>query len=79
MLLNAWLVQKELVSAEDKVRLDEAGNLVDKVVLVESLAAAPDLNEAVKNLNEHQRGVYAHLIGKIQPSISKKRKHKHMK
>ncbi|PBL03189.1 hypothetical protein ARMGADRAFT_1069745 [Armillaria gallica] len=72
--INARLAQKKSVSAEDEVWLDEAGNLVDEVVLVESLAAAPDLNEAVKNLNEHQRGVYAHLIGKIQPSVSKKRK-----
>ncbi len=77
--INAWLVQKKSVSAEDEVWLDEAGNLVDEVVLVESLAAVPDLDEAVKNLNEHQRGVHAHLIEKIQPSVSKKRKHKHMK
>ncbi|SJK97304.1 uncharacterized protein ARMOST_00556 [Armillaria ostoyae] len=72
--INARLAQKKPVSAEDEVWLDEAGNLVDEVVLVESLAAAPDLHEAVKNLNEHQRGVYIHLIGKIQLSVSKKRK-----
>ncbi|KAK0183963.1 hypothetical protein F5146DRAFT_1006953 [Armillaria mellea] len=56
--INAQLAQKKPVSAEDKVWLDEVGNLVDKVMLVESLAAVPDLNEAVKNLNEHQRNVY---------------------
>ncbi len=77
--INTRLAQKKSVSAEDEVWLYEAGNIVDEVVLVESLTAVPDLDEAVKNLNEHQRGVYAHLIEKIQPSVSKKRKHKHMK
>ncbi|KAK0237328.1 hypothetical protein EDD85DRAFT_790999 [Armillaria nabsnona] len=72
--IKTWLAQKKPVSREDEEWLDEAGNLVDEVVLVESLAAAPDLHAALTNLNEHQKDVYALLIGKIWPSISKKRK-----
>ncbi|SJL05224.1 uncharacterized protein ARMOST_08590 [Armillaria ostoyae] len=72
--IKTRLAQKKSVSREDEEWLDEARNLVDEVVLVESLAAAPDLDAALKILNEHQRDLYALLIGKIRSSVSKKRK-----
>ncbi|KAK0191679.1 hypothetical protein F5146DRAFT_1001458 [Armillaria mellea] len=72
--ISAWLAQRKAVSEEEEPWLDQSGNLVDEVVLIEGLTAAPDLNEAVQNLDEHQEIVYACLMGKIQPLVSKKRK-----
>ncbi|PBK97943.1 hypothetical protein ARMGADRAFT_1027327 [Armillaria gallica] len=53
--IKTQLAQKKPVSREDEEWLDEAGNLVNEVVLVEGLAAAHDLDAASQNLNEHQK------------------------
>ncbi|KAK0191534.1 hypothetical protein F5146DRAFT_1138364 [Armillaria mellea] len=44
--ISAWLAQRKAVLEEEEAWLDESGNLVDEVVLIEGLMAAPDLNEA---------------------------------
>ncbi len=51
--ISAQLAQRKAVSEEEKAWLDKLGNLVNKIVLVEGLTAASDLNETVQNLDKH--------------------------
>jgi hypothetical protein len=75
--LRTRLARKEAISSSDELWLDNEGNTVDELLVLDTLESASDYNKAVQQLDEKGKTIVQKLrewAGDVPKTVGNKRK-----